>query len=238
MTPNRFVEALTKIRMESVFNPYSERCPHCDLEDAASIRRGNLLMLLKVISKKKVHSIWVGRDLGYRGGRRTGIPLTDEANLTKVSEVFGVKLLQATSGPPQSERTATLIWQVLRFVPKSVFFWNVFPLHPFTPGEPFSNRCHTREEGEKCQQFLVQLLDMLQPKLIVTIGRDAEAALNELKISFKPVRHPSYGGQSEFVEGIERLYGVSVNTKNLSLLQGTNELGTILTAPLSPSSST
>jgi len=27
------------------------------------------------------NTIWMGRDLGYRGGRRTGLALTDEAHL-------------------------------------------------------------------------------------------------------------------------------------------------------------
>jgi hypothetical protein len=221
MTPTKFVDALARVRMESVFNPYSERCPFFDLDDGAKIRKANLLVLLKASNRRGVHSVWIGRDLGYRGGRRTGIPLTDEVHLARVSEAFGVRLFQATAGPPLSERTATLIAQVLRSIPQQVFFWNVFPFHPFEPGQPLSNRCHTREERERCLQFLLQILEMLQPRQVVAIGRDAEIALCKLKLAFNTVRHPSYGGQTEFIEGIEKLYNVSIKNRNFSLLQET-----------------
>ena len=29
----------------------------------------------------ETNTIWIARDLGYRGGRRTGVPLTDETGL-------------------------------------------------------------------------------------------------------------------------------------------------------------
>ncbi len=218
MTPSEFVKALSRVRMDSVFNPYSDHCPIFDRENAAEIRSENLLVLLKATKKIRVHSLWIGRDLGYKGGRRTGIPLTDEIHLPRVSEAFGVRLLQATAGPPLSERTATFIWQILPSIPNQVFFWNVFPFHPFEAGQPLSNRCHTREERERCQQFLVQILEMLQPKQVVAIGRDAELALNQLKLkTLKKVRHPSYGGQSEFMKGMSDLYRVPIAGKQTVL---------------------
>lgn len=219
MTPSKFVDALARVRMESVFNPYSERCPFFDREDAAEIRKANLLLLLKASSMRGIHSVWIGRDLGYRGGRRTGIPLTDEIHLPKVGAAFGINLFQATAGPPLSERTATIIWQALHSIPQQVFFWNVFPFHPFEPGQPLSNRCHTRKEEADCAQFLLQILEMLRPAQVVAIGRDAEAALCKLKLQFYTVRHPSYGGQTEFIEGIEKLYNVPIRNKRVSLFQ-------------------
>ena len=218
MNLSQFVEQLTNIQLDCVFNPYSERCRIFDREDAAEIRKANLSLLLKAAQQKGIHSIWLGRDLGYRGGRRTGIPLTDEAHLHKMGETFGVKLSQATAGPLLQERTATLIWQVLPLVSQRVFFWNVFPLHPFERGQPLSNRCHNRDEREIGRHFLVHLLELLQPKQIVAIGKDAESALSRLNLTCSTVRHPSYGGQTEFLEGIEDLYKISVQERNLALL--------------------
>lgn len=224
MTPTEFVEALSQVHMRSVFNPYSDRCQIFDREDAAQIRRRNLIALLKASKELGVHSLWIGRDLGYKGGRRTGIPLTDEIHLPKIGDAFGVRLSQATSGPPVSERTATFVWQVIRSLPQYIFFWNVFPFHPYEPGHPLSNRCHTREERENCQEFLLQVLEMLKPKQVVAIGRDAEIALHRLSISFTTVRHPSYGGQSAFVEGMEQLYNVSLQARTESMFDLTNDM--------------
>lgn len=216
MTLLQLIKQLASVRMDSVFNPYSEQCPFFDRENAHEIRRHNLSILLKTVKEHGVHSVWLGRDLGYRGGRRTGIPLTDEIHLHMMSQVYGIRLNQATVGPPLQERTAKLIWQVLPLLSQRVFFWNVFPLHPFEPGQPLSNRSHNREEGEIGRYFLMQVLEMLQPKQVVAIGRDAQSALERLNVPFSTVRHPSYGGQTEFLAGMQHLYNVSLQQRNLA----------------------
>ena len=71
-----------------------------------------------------------------------------------------------------------------------------------------SNRCHTRSEREATWPLLQALIEMLQPRQIVAIGRDAQLALCELGVPTTAVRHPSYGGQREFTEGMHALYGV------------------------------
>jgi len=48
----------------------------------------------------------------------------------------------------------------------------------------------------------------LRPRVLVAIGRDAEAALADLGMAAERVRHPSYGGQTEFVARMGELYGL------------------------------
>jgi hypothetical protein len=44
-------------------------------------------------------TIWVARDLSYRGGRRTGIPITDEVHLEGAAAMTGgIQLGRATLG--------------------------------------------------------------------------------------------------------------------------------------------
>lgn len=43
---------------------------------------------------------------------------------------------------------------------------------------------------------------------MVAIGHDAALALRDLPIPVTTVRHPSYGGQNEFIAGLYGLYGV------------------------------
>jgi hypothetical protein len=153
--------------------------------------------------------VWIARDLGYRGGRRTGLALTDEWHLDAHANLFGaLPLARATKGPLVGERTAKIIWQVLKDVDRPVFLWNVFPLHPHERGDPMSNRCHTRFERQACRPLLTWLLDTLRPKTVVAIGRDAQLALADLDVDSEKVRHPSYGGQSEFIAGVDELYGL------------------------------
>jgi uracil-DNA glycosylase len=55
--------------------------------------------------------------------------------------------------------------------------------------------------------LLLALLDLLKPRLIVAIGQDAVKGLADLGVSASPVRHPSYGGKADFVQGLASLYG-------------------------------
>ena len=209
MKPAAFVDALAAVRLQDVFNPYSDRCALHDRADAPQRRRANLFAVVEAAFEEGVDSVWIARDLGYRGGRRTGLPLTDEIHLQTFSQIYGgLALSRATKGPPVAERTAAIIWKVLTQINKPVFLWNIFPLHPFEPGDPLSNRCHTRAEREVFRDLLFTLLEMLRPKTVIAIGRDAHQSLLELAIDCRSVRHPSYGGQSEFVQGMNELYNL------------------------------
>lgn len=214
MNPKTFVARLADIRLPAVFNPYTDRCAVHDRADAARCRRQNLEIFLEAALDNKVQSIWVARDLGYRGGRRTGVALTDEVHLDQVGRLLGgIALKRATRGPLVAERTAAVIWNVLSRLEEPVFLWNVFPFHPHEPRDQFSNRCHTREEREISLPLLQALIEMIQPRQIIAIGRDAQLALKDLETPVAPVRHPSYGGQSEFVSGLNALYGLKNETK-------------------------
>lgn len=207
MNVDDFLDHLSELRFPRAFNPYSEKCAVHDVDQAPDIRRQNLEAILLAATANGIDSLWIGRDLGYRGGRRTGLPLTDEAHLSSHAAIFGcAPLARATKGPIVAERTATTIWRMLEMVGRPVFLWNVFPLHPHEQGDPLSNRCHTKAERQACRSLLVWLLQTLKPRHVVAIGKDAQSALADLEIPAVGVRHPSYGGQTEFITGITTLY--------------------------------
>ncbi|EHP91332.1 uracil-DNA glycosylase [Methylorubrum extorquens] len=209
MTPGAFINDLAALRFPGAFNPYAESCPEFDVADAPRVRRENLRLVLEAAISKGVDSIWIARDLGYRGGRRTGLALTDEAHLSAHAGLYGsLPLARATRGPIVTERTAKVVWQILSSVGRPVFLWNVFPLHPHGAAGPLSNRCHNRFEREASSHFLEWLIAELRPKTLVAIGRDAQAALTDLGIKAERVRHPSYGGQGEFLAYMSELYGL------------------------------
>lgn len=207
MNSSTFIKKIAGLQFKDAFNPYSDGCDEFDRDNAPHIRRTNLRLVIDAALRTSVDSLWIARDLGYRGGRRTGLALTDEAHLLDHSQLYGdLPLKRATKGPVVAERTAKTVWQTLKLINRPVFLWNVFPLHPHEPNDPLSNRCHTRAEREACSPLLTWLIANLQPKLIVAIGRDAEIALTEMRIPARQVRHPSYGGQADFVDGIRTLY--------------------------------
>jgi hypothetical protein len=209
-TPQSFAAALSQTRLSSVFNPYADCCPVHDRADAARVRTRNLVRCLEAALVARVDTIWIARDLGYRGGRRTGVPLTDELHLGQAGALMGgIALDRATRGPIVAERTAAVVWSLLARIGEPVVLWNVFPLHPHEPDDPMSNRCHTRAEREATWPLLLGLISMIRPRRIVAIGRDAGLALGDFDIPVHVVRHPSYGGQAEFAAGVRDVYGIS-----------------------------
>lgn len=211
MNPRTFVSALAQIELEGVFNPYLHRCAVHDLADAPAVRRKNLRTYLEATEALESDTIWMGRDLGYRGGRRTGLALTDESHLSQLALTYpGAAPARATKGPAVAERTAGVIWSILVCLDRPPLLWNVFPFHPYKPSAEFTNRRFSARELAAVTDLNRQLAAWLGIKRIICIGQDAAAYAQSFGVDVYCVRHPSYGGIADFREGMHKLYGASL----------------------------
>lgn len=207
-----FIDDLSTYEAERVFNPWTMNCEHVDVEDSFGVRRENLRKVLSACADANEVDVWIGRDLGWRGGRRTGVALVDEYALDDYAlSIDVVGLRKATAGPVMRERTATEIHLARARVSRKLFFWNVFPFHPHEENKPDSNRMHTRQERDVGIAFLVSVLSLLPVVRVVTIGNDATHALQTADVACYSVRHPSYGGQRDFHRQINDHYGILKN---------------------------
>lgn len=208
-----FVDRVAAVKFPHAFNPYADICDVFDRRTAPRIRQQNLLRILKVLSAAQEVDLWVGRDLGYRGGRRTGLALTDEHSLALYASHLNLPALErATNGPAVKERTAANIYRVLAGADVPVLTWNVFPLHPHEPGAPMTNRHHSRAEAEVGFDFLKELCVLFPVRNVVAIGNDAASWTRRLSTRNLCVRHPSYGGQNAFLSQMAQIYGTQLKS--------------------------
>ena len=195
------------------FNPYSDRCTAYDLDDAPRSRSQTLQAMLEAATEREIDSLWIGRDLGYRGGRRTGLAFTDDVHVQAHAERWELSVKRPTTGKIVAEQTAAVVWRVLLRIKAPIFLWNVFPLHPHEPGNPFSNRCHNVRERRAGEELLSELILLLKPCRLVAIGNDAAQSARRLygKSKVIQIRHPSHGGKAQFSFQMSELYCLNVD---------------------------
>jgi uracil-DNA glycosylase len=186
-----------------LFNFYRDIDLKHDQSDGAHIRRNNLYSWLENI-RWPPRLFLVGEAPGWRGCRFSGVPFTSEAQFTSGELPFdGHASSQARQ--PYRESTATIFWKAISPAHLSFFSWNVVPLHPHLPGESLANRTPSRQEIVRFIPLLNKIHDLIQPSLVVAVGRSAEGGLSEAGIPHLRVRHPAHGGGLEFEIGLKAI---------------------------------
>ena len=209
MDAESFVDRLAAVCLPDAFNPYRDACPVHDSTDSPRIRRDNLAAYLTAQLRLRPPSLWVGEAGGYRGLRRTGLPLISEDWMNAASDRLGVQFRKATVTPLVRELSAGAVWREIEKLDHVPLIWAAAPQHVHRPGSPLSNRNPSIREVRLFYPFLTELLSTFEPKIVVAIGRVAQRALSELGVPHTYVRHPSMGGIPQFREGIRQVYDVS-----------------------------
>ena len=209
---DRFVDALSRVELsDRAVNQFAR-----DGGDDAgnAIRRANLSRYLQDLASFEPELLLIGEAPSYRGGRLTGIPFVSESLMLRgVSTTDGGTVLGAERGylkadvttKPSTEASATMVWGTIRGLDPLPLLWNAFPFHPFHAGNPHSNRCPISAELTIGQPFIVSLRRLFPIRRVVAIGNSASASLTRMGIDHEKVRHPSQGGKTKFVEGMDRV---------------------------------
>ena len=181
---------------ETVYNPYKD-------ENAVNNLREYLGLFLVDIGN--VHML-VGEAPGYLGCRVTGIPFTSSEQLENTEHPALLKIKDRLSfSSIQSENTANFMWEVLGELNHIPLLWNSFPFHPYNKGNPKSNRAPNASEIKIGREFLEDLYEIFSPSKVASIGRKGEKTLKAAfpNRNIQYIRHPSFGGKSDFVVGMQ-----------------------------------
>jgi len=194
-----FIDELKKqSNTETVFNPYLD-------ENVSENLKAYLESMLNIDGKR---ILLVGEAPGYKGCKITGIPFTSGKVFENVEHplLSGIKE-KLNLRKIESENTATIVWNYLATKKTTPLFWNSFPYHPHPKSEENKNRAPTAEEIEQGVKFLHALNTIFQPQVIAGIGNSgvncAQQAFPEMEIKY--IRHPSFGGKSDFIEGMNEI---------------------------------
>lgn len=195
----KFILDLKKQKNTStVTNPY--------LVDGVAENLKKYLIAMNNLKGKKV--LLVGEAPGHQGCRITGIPFTSGRVFEKIShpllETLKGNLLLSTV---QAEPTATIVWNYLSKKEVTPLFWNSYPYHPHPHNIFNKNRAPTNDEIQQGVYFLKAIEQFYKPTIIAGIGYSgvecAKRAFPKKTIEY--IRHPSFGGKSDFIEGMEKI---------------------------------
>jgi len=186
---------------DQAFNPYKDPYLLANLK----------LYLQYLYALNQDQILLIGEAPGYKGCRLTGIPFSScELIGSSQHKLFKHLREKIVLQEHASENTAAMVWEQLQDKSIVPIFWNAFPFHPFTKGKQSSNRAPSAKEVEEGQWYIKELIKIFEPRIIAAIGRKGQIALEklDLKTEIKYIRHPSYGGKSDFIKHINEVMGV------------------------------
>ncbi len=195
-----FIEGVAQRSFGAAFCMFREADPALEHPAGPERRRANATAYLERAGRAPL--LLVGEAMGYAGGRFSGLAFTAERTLAGWGPPY-----EATSLRPEgwAEQSGTIVHGTLEQLGLSAgtVLWNVVPAHPHRPGEPLSNRTPTIGELRAGADVLAELIERLEPRAIVAVGRSAERALGELGLPCDAaVRHPANGGATAFRAGL------------------------------------
>lgn len=244
MTVTTRVEGLVRALVElpalpHTFNPYRDACQTYDLADAASIRRDNLSALLRRAATCRTIDLWIGREPGHLGARRTGVALIDEARLPAYAAIMDVPLRRAThTDARRKEPTGGAVGDALEMIRRPTLLWNICPLHSHKPGIPLSNNEHTRAATLLGRPLLEGILDLIQPRSVLALGNRAHEELRSLDVQSIKLTHPAARGEKRrlFPQEVREHYRLTYNRARSLAVAETHDLAATAGAhcPASP----
>ena len=189
---------LSRATIGATFNQFREVGPD-DLPDAPAIRLANLRHYLE--ERDQADVVAVGEAAGYQGMRWSGIAFTSEFDLLR----WGHPYRRSSRRPrPWKEPSGTIVQGVLEDMgaERRVILWNTVPTHPHLADQPLSNRRPSRPEVAGGLTYVQRLIDIVQPRVLVGVGRIAAETLGSRAVY---VRHPAQSGASAFRAGMRAL---------------------------------
>ena len=112
-----------------------------------------------------------------------------DADLMFIGEAPGVD--EDQQGEPFVGRAGQLLTRILKamnFAREDVYIANILKCRPDTPPGTFGNRAPTPTEMQTCRPYLVEQIEIIQPKVVVALGAVAVEGLLGMRGTMRELR--------------------------------------------------
>jgi DNA polymerase len=112
-----------------------------------------------------------------------------DADLMFIGEAPGVD--EDKQGEPFVGRAGQLLTRILKamnFAREDVYIANILKCRPDTPPRTFGNRAPTPTEMQTCRPYLVEQIEIIQPKVLVALGAVAVEGLLGMRGTMRELR--------------------------------------------------
>jgi len=112
-----------------------------------------------------------------------------DADLMFIGEAPGVD--EDQQGEPFVGRAGQLLTKILKamnFAREDVYIANILKCRPDTPSGGFGNRAPTPTEMQTCRPYLVEQIEIIQPKVVVALGAVAVEGLLGMRGTMRELR--------------------------------------------------
>jgi hypothetical protein len=189
------VKKLAQTETESVlFNPYNELTKPTDDRTAPGVRQQNLRIFLNSLEKQKPKVMCFYYAPSYDESKRSGVPLTNVSIFKQVAEILDVErpFEKATKsrGKPELSSMASIIWDTIEKVEKPIAVWPIIPFYPHKKSGLKTERNFSNKELLKYRPLLSDIVEIFEPKVVLSIGKDSHEALKYLKVKHYTLPHP------------------------------------------------
>ena len=112
-----------------------------------------------------------------------------DADLMFIGEAPGVD--EDQQGEPFVGRAGQLLTKIIKamnFAREDVYIANILKCRPDMPSASFGNRAPTTKEMQTCRPYLVEQIDVIQPKVLVALGAVAVEGLLGMRGTMRELR--------------------------------------------------
>lgn len=181
------------------------------------LKAKNLDVYLTTIKSMNPKAILLGVSPVFRGGRKTGIPFTDEyyvsnenISLLQQKDDLGYVIMNNEEQKIEKERVSGIVWSGLEAEMENILLWNIFPFYVHEKGAYACRRDLTEQEKEEGYHFLKMVLKEFPSIHMILIVGDATSDIIEKHAELKEkyeifnVGHPNLGAKAAFIARVKK----------------------------------